>query len=171
MGKRILFLITISVLFFSVSSNAQTKLDEGINNVLSALNSSTSDFEELGAKINLLKKNALEIFQAEQVIIDKEEDRINRNQAGLDQDKSREPQMMYDEWVVRSKANEKLMRDKELLHEKKLALAMRKVVFKDKITQAEQKLISTMGNQMEEQMRYYNSRMKILKQQLKDVEF
>ena len=78
---------------------------------------------------------------------------------------------MYDEWVVRSKANKKLMIDREQLHERKLALTMRKTQFKDQIAQAEQKVVSAMANQTEEQMRIYNARMKLLKEQLGEVEF
>ena len=47
---------------------------------------------------------------------------------------------------------------------------MEKVVFKDQIKQAEQKLLGTLANRLKEQLDYHNSRMELLKQQLQEVE-
>ena len=151
---------------------AQTKNEEGgVKSVLEALNSGTSNFEGLSGKLNELKKSAMADFEAEQEKIDAEQARLDKEQAKLDKDKHREAQMMYDEWKERSKVISKLRMDREQLHQKKLALSMRKVQFKDEITQAEQKMVSTLANQIEEQMRTHNARMKKLKEQLEEVAF
>ena len=110
-------------------------------------------------------------MKKEQQAIDAEQARLERNQAELAKDTHREAQMMYEEWKERSKAISKLRMDEEKLHQKELALSMRKVLFKDQITQAEQKLVSALANQIEEQMRFHNARMVKLKEQLEEVEF
>ena len=171
--KNSIITLTMMITCFLTTSSiiAQTQFDKGVDNVLEALNSGSDNFEELGSKINNLKSTAKAAFEQEQDAINKEQARIDRNQAELDKDKEREAQMMYDEWLVRSKANEKLMLDREQLHERRLALTMRKTQFKDQISQAEQKVVSAMANQIEEQMRIYNTRMKLLKEQLGEVKF
>jgi hypothetical protein len=164
-------LLFVTILLFQQFAIAQTKTEKGVESVLDALSSGTDNFEGLSDKLNMLKKGAMADFETEQAAIDAEQARIDRNEAEINKDKHREAQMMYDEWKERSKAISKLRMDKEQLHQKKLALSMRKVQFKDQITQAEQKMVSTLANQIEEQMRSHNNRMKKLKEQLEEVEF
>lgn len=171
MNKHIILFTLFVLLLGTKNIVAQTNLDAGIDNVLKALTTGSDNFENLAEKINTLKKEAKAEFDKEQAAIDKEQARIDRNQAELDKDKHREAKMLYKEWVVRSKANEKLMADEEKLHEKKLALTMRETQFKDQIYQAEQKLVSAMAHQIEEQMRIHNARMVLLKEQLEEVKF
>jgi len=169
--QRIVLTCFLALFLFQQFGIAQTKSEKGVNSVLEALNTGTDNFEGLSDKLNQLKKSAMADFELEQTAIDAEQARLDRNQAELDKDKAREPQMMYDEWKERSKAISKLRLDREKLHQKELALSMRKVQFKDQITQAEQKMVSALASQIEEQMRFHNSRLKRLKEQLEEVKF
>ena len=169
--QRIILTCFLTLFLFQQFSIAQTKHEKGVESVLNALSSGTDNFEELSSKLNSLKKSAMADFETEQAAIDAEKARLDRNQAELDKDKHREAQMLYDEWKERSKTISTLRLDRELLHQKELALSMRKVQFKDQITQAEQKMVSALAGQIEEQMRSHNSRMKKLKEQLEEVEF
>lgn len=172
MNKQTMILLAfVGLCFFQHKAIGQTETEKGVEAVLNALSSGTDNFEILSKKLTDLKKAAIADFDAEQKAIDAEQARIDRNQAELDKDKEREARMMYDEWKERSKAISKLRLDEEKLHQKELALSMRKVLFKDQIIQAEQKLVSALANQIEEQMRFHNARMNKLKEQLDEVKF
>jgi len=167
---KIIILSLVFLLGYSETSYSQTKLEEGVDSVLAALATGTGNFTGLKSAVMNLKARAAAEFQKEQNAIDDEGARLDRIQAELDKDKEREAQMMYDEWVDRSKANSKLMLEREKLHERHLDLTMKKVVFKDQLIQAEQKLLSTVASHLKEQLDYHNSRMQLLKQQLGEVE-
>lgn len=165
--------IILSLLLFvgySQISYSQTDLEAGVDSVLAALAEGSGNFTDLKSVMINLKARAAAEFQKEQEAINAEGARLDRIQDELDKDKHREAQMMYDEWVERSKANSKLMLEREKLHERNLDLTMKKVVFKDQVKQAEQKLLSTVANHLKEQLDYHNSRMHLLKQQLGEVE-
>ena len=168
-------LLTLSILFLlgqSYDSYSQTtkKVEEGVSEVLNALSTGSANFTDLQGALNDLKTKAQAEFDKEQAAIDSEKARLDRTQAELDKDKDREAQMMYDEWVARSKANTKMMQAREVLHERELKLAMDKVILKDRLKQAEQKLLSTLAGELKKQLDYHNSRMELLKRQLKEVE-
>jgi hypothetical protein len=71
--------------------------------------------------------------------------------------------------VARSQANTKLMQGRELLHERELGLEMDKMTFGNQLKQAEQKLLSTVANELQEQLNYHNAQMESLKQQLAEI--
>lgn len=164
--------IILSLFFlmgYSQISYSQTNLEAGVDSVLSALAQGTGNFTDLKSVMINLKTRAAAEFQKEQDAINAEQARLDRIQTELNKDKHREAKMLYDEWVERSKANSKLMLEREKLHERQLDLTMKKVVFKDQVKQAEQKLLATVANHLKEQLDYHNSRMLLLKQQLDEV--
>ena len=162
--------VLILMLTLNVSiSNAQT-LEGGVDSVLIALEKGATNFSDVRGALTEIKAKAQMEFAKEEAAIEAERARLDRIQATLDKDREREAQMLYDEWVERAKANTKLMQAREDLHERELALKMKKTIFKDQLKQAEQKLLSTLGNHLKAQLDYHNSRMQLLKEQLQEVE-
>ncbi len=169
MFKNLLLLLVCS--FWGLSpSFTQAQVEVGVDSVLAALDKGSDNFTGLNTALEDLRAKANQRFTKQQNEINAERIRLKNIEIELAKDIEREAQMMYDEWIDRAKANTKLMQEKELLHEKELSLKMEKVVFKDQIKQAEQKLLGTLGNQLKEQLDYHNTRMKLLKQQLQEVE-
>lgn len=166
--KNLLLLLLCS--FLGLSPSFTQAQEVGVDSVLAALDRGSDNFTDLHTALADLRAKANQRFTKEQNEINAERTRLENIEIELAKDKEREAQMMYDEWVDRAKANTKLMQQKELLHQKELALKMEKVVFKDQIKQAEQKLLGTLANRLKEQLDYHNSRMELLKQQLQEVE-
>lgn len=172
MNKCIILLSFLAILASTKQVNAQNEMvDFDISAVLKALNTGTDNFEELNRRLEEVKARARKEFGEEQAIIDKEQARIDRNAQELAKDNHREAQMLYAEWKQRAEALSKLEVDKELLHERQLALKMRQVIFKDLIVQVEQKLLASLAKQVEKEMELSNLRLGNLIDAVENTEF
>ena len=166
--KQILALLTILLIFQPNFLFSQTEPTD-VTGVLEALSKGTNNVAGLDSILLNWKATMAKEFKEEQQAIDNERNRLDIINQELDKDNDREAQMMYDEWVARSQANTKLMQGRELLHERELALEMSKMTFGNQLKQAEQKLLSTVANELQEQLNYHNAQMESLKKQLAEI--
>jgi hypothetical protein len=167
--KQTQILLIILLIFQTNFSFSQTESTD-VSGVLEALNQGTDNVAGLDSILLNWKTTMTKEFNDEQKAIDNERRRLDIIKQELDKDNHREAQMMYDEWVARSQANTKLMQGRERLHERELALEMSKMTFGNQLKQAEQKLLSTVANELQEQLNYHNQQMESLKKQLADIE-
>jgi hypothetical protein len=167
--KQTQILLIILLIFQTNFLFSQTESTD-VSGVLEALNQGTDNVAGLDSILLNWKATMTKEFNDEQKAIDNERRRLDIIKQELDKDNHREAQMMYDEWVARSQANTKLMQGRELLHERELGLEMDKMTFRNQLQQAEQKLLSTVANELQEQLNYHNQQMESLKKQLADIE-
>ena len=168
--KQTQLLLIFFLIFQTSSSYGQTDSTTEVSGVLKALEKGTANVSGLNSTLDDWKKTMAKEFENEQKAIDAERKRLDIIKQELDKDNHREAQMLYDEWTARSQANTKLMQGRELLHERELSLEMKKMTFGNQLKQAEQKLLSTVANELQEQLNYHNQQMESLKKQLKDIE-
>lgn len=167
--KQIQILLLVVLIFQTNFLFSQTEPAD-VSSVLAALSKGTNNVTDLDSTLFDWKARMVKEFNEEQKMIDTERHRLDIIKQELEKDRHREAQMMYDEWVARSKANTKLMQGRELLHERELTLEMSKMTFRNQLKQAEQKLLSTVANELQEQLNYHNAQMESLKKQLADIE-